>query len=255
MTENSVPIKSVCYEKNLYEVIGDDGDIVCTNYLETCLSGLESMFGKYRSDLEAKAFYEENYQTKSFLKREEKAFWTTYMTIQILRLPETLEIAKNVAMQMFGNEIPEHQLKSAVKAFCLPFFKELSPEEPLAQIFTFFINQMESMNFAVGVDKTRRIITSDNPVFIYSKETSPLEFEKIIFPVSSEICIFLSKDIDMENQHRNICFELSENVREKVMKNISTRAFNKIFSNHVFDRVEMRYLKESIQMRQLLGGE
>ena len=90
MIENSVPIKSVCYEKNLYEVTGDDGDIVCINYLETCLSGLEHMFGKYRSDLEAKAFNKENYKIKCFLKRGEKAFLITYMTLQILRLPETL---------------------------------------------------------------------------------------------------------------------------------------------------------------------
>ena len=96
MIENSVPIKSVCYEKNLYEVTGDDGDIVCINYLETCLSGLEHMFGKYRSDLEAKAFNKENYKIKCFLKRGEKAFWITYMTIQILRLPETLEIIASV---------------------------------------------------------------------------------------------------------------------------------------------------------------
>lgn len=255
MIENSVPIKSVCYEKNLYEVTGDDGDIVCINYLETCLSGLEHMFGKYRSDLEAKAFNKENYKIKCFLKRGEKAFWITYMTLQILRLPETLEIIENVAKQMFGNEIPEHKLKSAVRSICLPFFKELTPGDPLVRIFDFFVNQLGSMNIAVGVDRTGRIITSDNPVFICSKEASPLNFEKIIFPVSSKICLFLLMDNDKEKYYKNVCFEINESFREEIVKNMSARAFNKIFSNHILDCTEMRYIKESMPMRQMPGGE
>ncbi len=255
MTGNSVPIKSVCYEKNLYEVTGDDGNIICQNFLEKCLSKLENMFGKYRSDLEKKAFNEENYKIKCFLKREEKAFWITYMTLQILRLPETLEIVENVAKQMFGNEIPEHKLKSAVRSICLPFFKELTLGAPLAQIFDFFVNQLGSMNIAVGVDRAGRIITSDNPVFICSKETSPLNFEKAIFPVSSEICLFLLMDNDKEKYYKNVCFEINESFREEIIKNMSARAFSKLFSNHILDCTEMRYLKESMPMRQMSGGE
>lgn len=61
-----VPIKSVCYKNYLYEVTGDDGEIVLPNHLEKCFSALEKMFGTYRHILETKAFITENYTTNYF---------------------------------------------------------------------------------------------------------------------------------------------------------------------------------------------
>jgi len=53
-----IPIKSICYEKDLYEVIDRDGEIVLPNYLEHFFSIIENMFCKYRCELENKAFLE-----------------------------------------------------------------------------------------------------------------------------------------------------------------------------------------------------
>ena len=72
--EKSVPIKSICYENNLYEMVGEKGDVVLPNFLERCFSILEEMFGKYRASLEKKVFQKENYRTKCFLKKKKKCF-------------------------------------------------------------------------------------------------------------------------------------------------------------------------------------
>ena len=36
--EKAVPIKSACYENDLYELIGEDGTVFLPNYLECCLA-------------------------------------------------------------------------------------------------------------------------------------------------------------------------------------------------------------------------
>ncbi|RHQ88520.1 DUF4238 domain-containing protein [Clostridium sp. AF21-20LB] len=63
----SVPIKSICYIKYLYEVTGHSGEIVLPNYLEHFFAGIEKMFSDFRSGLERKAFIEDNYRTNCFL--------------------------------------------------------------------------------------------------------------------------------------------------------------------------------------------
>lgn len=55
-----IPIKSICYEKYLYEVTDRDGEIVLLNHLEHLFLIIEKMFGNYRRELENKASLEEN---------------------------------------------------------------------------------------------------------------------------------------------------------------------------------------------------
>ena len=57
---NPIPIKSICYEKYLYEVTGRDEEIVLTNHLEDFFLIIEKMFGKYRCELENKAYIHDN---------------------------------------------------------------------------------------------------------------------------------------------------------------------------------------------------
>lgn len=43
-SKKDVPIKSICYEKCLYEMRGDSGKFVCDNHLEGFFSRIENMF-------------------------------------------------------------------------------------------------------------------------------------------------------------------------------------------------------------------
>ena len=56
----AVPIKSVCFENDLYEVTGKSGEIVYDNRLENRFSRLESRYAELRTNIENKAFIKEN---------------------------------------------------------------------------------------------------------------------------------------------------------------------------------------------------
>ena len=91
-----VPVTSVCYENNLYEYTGKQGEYVLRNHLEKVLSQLESMFFEFRTNLEKKVCLESNLSTNCFLDNNEKDFWVHYVSQQILRDPEVIEVASEL---------------------------------------------------------------------------------------------------------------------------------------------------------------
>lgn len=201
-----VPIKSICYKKDLYEVTGHDGEIVLPNHLEKFFSELEKKFSEYRHKLERKAFIAENYATNIFLTQEEKLFWITYILVQILRMPQILELAEQVGLETWEEELTNKQVQNIARLFCLPFFREMTEGNKEAKVFNALFEPMKSMSFGVGVDMQGRIITSDKPVFVYSKVFPCKEYERIIFPISSQMCLFMFGNEDKKIQRKNFLF-------------------------------------------------
>lgn len=245
-----VPIKSVCYKNYLYEVTGNDGEIVLPNHLEKFFSVIEKMFSEYRHKLERKAFITENYAMKFFLTQEEKSFWITYILIQILRMPQILELAEQVGLETWEEELTNKQAQNIARLFCLPFFKEMTEGNKETMLFDTLFRPMKSMSFGIGVDVQERIITSDKPVFVYSKAFPCKEYERIIFPITSQICLFMFGNEDKKMQRKNFLFPIDEGHREEIIKSMSATAFEKVYSNHIFDKKERKYIKEIMKDRE-----
>lgn len=242
--KKAIPVKSICYSENLYEVTDCEGKIVLGNRLERFFSELEKMFGNYRHELERKAFIEDNYRTKCFLTSEEKVFWVAYILIQILRLPQILDLAERTSLEILGKQININQAQNIAKRFCLPFFEEMKEDSQETAVFNALFNLMKNMSFAVGVDKRARIITSDKPVYIYSKEYPCEEYERIIFPITSEICLFMFGGEDKKRYPKNSLFPIGDDGREEILKSMADSSFGKIYSNHLLDKKEKKFVEE-----------
>lgn len=245
-----VPIKSVCYKNYLYEVTGHDGEIVLPNHLEKFFIEMEKMFGKYRHNLERKAFITENYSMNSFLTQEEKLFWITYILIQILRIPQILELAEQIGLETWEEELTNKEAQNIARLVCLPFFREITEGNKETMVFDTLFEPMRSMSFGIGVDVQERIITSDKPVFVHSKEFSCKEYERIIFPISSQICLFMFGNEDKKKQRKNFLFQIDDDYREEIIKSMSASAFEKVYSNHIFNKKERKYIKEIMKDRE-----
>lgn len=240
----AVPIKSICYNDYLYEVTGYEGEIVLPNYLEKILSAFEKMFGNFRYELERKVYIEDNYKTKCFLANKEKVFWVTYILVQILRSPQILKLAESVSLETWGDQINTMQAQNIARMSCLPFFKPLEEDSKEAVLFYTFLKPMLNMSFGVGVDRQAKIVTSDNPVFIYSRERTNKEYSKVIFPITSEICLFLFGNEYKEQYPKNFLFPIKDEDREEIFKSITKSSQQKIYSNHMLDKKERRFVKE-----------
>ncbi len=245
-----VPIKSICYKNDLYEVTGGNGDIVLPNNLEKLFSVLENWFSKYRSRLERKAFLPENYKTNCFLAPEEKAFWVTYIVVQMLRTPEVLELAEKTAKEIWKDKVDSNQAKNIARTFCLPFFKELNEDDMETRVMNAFLEPMLNMAFGIGVDIEGRVITSDKTMFIYTKEGFPCkEYGKIIFPITSKLCFYMYGAEEKANVRKNCLFPINEYDREEIIKSIAASAFKKVYSSKELNDNEKGYINEILSDR------
>ena len=241
----AVPIKSICYSEYLYEVTGINGEIVCSNQLEHFFSSIEKRFGDFRNRLEEKAFLEENYKTKCFLTNEEKIFWITFIILQIIRSPQTLEIAESLAKETWGDNINLKQAKNIARMFCLPFFCELKEGSVESMVINALFEPMKNMSFGLGVDRGKSIITSDKTVYICAKRFPCDEYDKIIFPISSKLCLFLFGNENKENCRKNFLFPIEDEIKEEIIKSMTVSSFGKLYSNHILDKNEKKHIKQA----------
>lgn len=92
---------------------------ILTNYLERLFSAGKKALVHIRHELEKKVFIRDNYKTKCFLSKEEKVFWVTYIVVQILRMPQILEIAENVSQETLEINAEQGKEYSYISLFTL----------------------------------------------------------------------------------------------------------------------------------------
>lgn len=267
-SEIAVPINSICFENNLYEVTGKSGEIVYDNRLENRFSGLESKYAELRTNIKNKAFIKENYKTNSFLTSDEKLHLMGYMTIQLLRTPTFLNLALEVAKEVWKNDKSEEQLKNIVRIQCLSFIdtycrndekyvdnnkKFVGISDNQFEILGSIIRPMVGMSFMIGVDNKSRLITSDNPVYIGNSNKECLmkgevvQNNEIIFPITASLCLIMFGGENKDKYPKNCLFEITDEWRKHIFVAMCCTTDKKIFSNHKFDKDELKIIGEVLK--------
>lgn len=196
--------------------------------------------------MERKAFIEDNYRTNCFLTNDEKVFWVTYIIIQILRTPQILEITERLSIETWGENVSSKQAKNIARKFCLPFFKEIDESSNEAFIINALFEPMKNMSFGVGIDRSKSIITSDKPIYVCAKDFPCEEYDEIIFPITSELCLFLFGNENKAKYRKNFLFPIGDEIKQEIIKSMSASSFGKLYSNHILTKMERKYIKEVI---------
>ncbi|MCQ2534306.1 MAG: DUF4238 domain-containing protein [Clostridia bacterium] len=239
-----VPTKSVCYEEYLYEIRNDNGDIIFDNYLEQCLSVLERMFSKYRTKIKNKTFLE-NQKTNCFLSRDEKIFWVTYITLQILREPRLIKATEKVCSHFYSKITTENTIKNISRMLCLPLFEEINEDSPFMYLFNSLLDGMLNLGFVVVIDQSDLFITSDFPVCIFSASGNITEVDRVIFPISSNTCLFLINKEEQKEYGKNKLFFIDKETRDEINLQVACNANQKIFfKKKLSDKEICLYKKE-----------
>lgn len=245
LESKEIGIQSACQKECLYELKDKDGKIVFPNYYENLFSELEKKFGKYRSKLENKVYEKANYRTNCFLTKEEKAFWMVYIISQILRIPETLKAIENLNKNIW-NDITDVQVQNITKEICLFPFNESIKWNCIGKgVYEYFMTKMAKMSFCVCVDVNKRIVTANMPVYItYNKDLNK-EFDKVIFPISSGICLYLIGNENKKWCKKNCLYPVTDNILEDIIKSMAEISSNTfIYSNHELTYKEKMYIKD-----------
>ena len=239
-----VPVKSICAADWLYEFRDDNDKFIDTNHLENILSCFEERFAQHRRTLERFAFNEENYKIESFLRTEEKQFWFAFIMIQMMRTSDVMQQASQAIMEVGGDRLTKQKADIISKVLCMPFYRKYVPDGKKTA-FDVFLEPMLNMSIGVGVDPSGMLVTSDRPVFVVCKDGVPCEeYERVLFPVSAQLCIYLIGKDDKKQCRKNFLFPISDEERAEVLKSMAAAPVRKIYANHRLNEREILLIKE-----------
>ena len=142
----------------------------------------------------------------------------------------------------------DERIRDIAINYCLPFFSVIDLDKPESMLMKMMLGRLKDMYFSVGVDKSGRLITSDKAVYIYGQPEPNIEFEKVIFPITSKLCIVLSGgDEKKRYKRKNFLFPMDDRLRRNVFDSISLNASRWIFANHKMGAEELSWIDMIIE--------
>lgn len=205
-----VPIKSICYQKNLYEFTDEKGKFIYRNMIEHILVILEGIFADTMRSIRRKAFNKNNFKTSCFLDSGEKNYLAIYMTIQQLRLPWFIDDLENEIKKKYENILEDSSIRNLAVLTSLPIYKNLNINEK--NILLDYFKLFGEMSYFIGVSNNDCIITSDNPVTLLFDDSYE-HLVEVIFPLSSKMVLYMRPVSQTEIGCKNRLIELtSENI-------------------------------------------
>lgn len=208
-----VSIGDECAEKYLYEMLTEDGELLEPNKLEKVFSQFEADFSNTIKAIKRKAFNKANYNTASFLTKEEKQNLLVFISLQLLRYPEMLKYGQDIAKEVYNNEIDDIQARNfAIEMYYNSLFRLKNNQEGPNITFS-VLKWFDNMAFKIGVSKRDVVITSDLPMCFYNKKgLYPFEDtpDQVTVPLTSRLVLYLSPMESEERGKRNILFPLTD---------------------------------------------
>jgi len=238
-SDQMVPIKTVCYQRDLYEYKNSNNEIIYTNNIEKALNILETMFSQKRRSIRSRIKLAGPH-TRTFLSDEEGAFWITYLVIQTLRLPKVINEITNVLEGIIPSNGEANFHRNTALYILLPFLNKLDPNGIELRLYNELFSSIGSLRCSIAFDDNHRLFTSDNPLYMYSPTQRIQDCQKIVFPLDSSICLLYNKD---ELYPDNGIVPIDDFEYESIFKSISYAADEKLFTNRHLTKQEIKWIK------------
>ena len=244
-SDQMVPVKSICYSKDLYEYKNEYNQIVFANVIEKALGSVESSFAKNRDAIHSKIRVVNN-QTNCFLSESEKNYWAFYITVQLFRLPKIIEESTKALQEMTPSSEEYYRIRNTALSFMLPFLNGIKPENLESSLFVDFFAVILSFKCTVVYDSQHRLITSDNPLYFHSSTESFYSCDELFFPIDSSLCLIMAKN---GFYPENGMITLNSNLYEELFKSIVYVANDKLFTGRKFTKQEKYWLRDVLSDR------
>jgi len=181
--------KAICYEKNIYETMDDNGHTYARNYLENYFSQVEGHMTTLFDNIIERCHDIKN-QEALILSSGEKEDIANYLSIQYLRHPIAKNEHNNMIEELWGK--PLNKLEKNIMYTQNGFLSDSSGSEPLFKINGKNMIESESFSFLMPKDKTEHFFTSDFPVWADITQNKT-DVRSYYFPLSPDIAIYVGK--------------------------------------------------------------
>lgn len=236
-SDQMVPVKSICYQKDLYEYKNEKNEIININRIEKALGGFESAFSEKKAAIKSRIKVANN-QTNSFLSQAEKDFWTFYITLQILRMPKIINESSVVLSKLIPDGNNANMNRNTALSMLLPFEWKNDLDKLESTLFIEIFTSVLRLECAVAYDEQKRLFTSDNPLYIYSTN-SIYDCNEIYFPIDSSLCLIFSNSVFLPE---NGIIHIDYNEYCKICKSIAYAADEKLYTQRKLTKIEMNWI-------------
>ena len=239
-----ISTRKICYQKNLYELENGDGDYICQNGIENLLSIYEGVYGELLAGIADKAQFDRNYNTQSFLTSKEKMLLIGFMSLQIIRMPYFIDTGKDIAIDL-NKRIQPYQARNFSILTSLPIYKQIDDEEK--NLFSYVAEWFTDMSFTILRSNSHDIFTSDNPIYIYSKNKNSKEVnvkpEKVIFPLTSNLVLYMLPIQKIKSEFKNRLYPLLPERICEIRKSIASASMRWLYSYHPLTDTEIKEIR------------
>lgn len=251
---NPVPIKSICFQYDLYETIMPNGNYFAINAHEHSIKAIEDTFYIHRNNIISRT-HVANFNGNNFLSETEMSVLKIMIALQLIRYPERLQDAFNLMRkQKSMTSKSDHVVEIISKLMCLPMwinydaieitqevkaFKEIADSPP---VMIELIERLDGMNFRIGFSANGGIFTCDRPAMV--TKTDADSFDYVIYPLSSTHVLYMCSDkLSLPNHNNNIFLMRKEDVIF-VNKQICEFAKRWVYNSHPFTSNEIELINE-----------
>lgn len=238
---DAVPIKSICYERNLYEFKNDSGEFVERNIIENALSQYEGIFAETISKIQTKAVYKENYDTLCFLSAMEKMILMLFIATLMLRSPEILDVGAETALEFWDNNISEAMAKNIALQYCLPVYNKFDPTEK--NLLSVVLNRLSNMSFQVMITDDDVFFTSDKPLIARGKNEN-LDLESISLPLSPRIMLNLQSLTTTKAEYKNRLIHIDNDISRSLNGGIVANNNRWVYSKYPITKSQIKWIKK-----------
>lgn len=239
-TLKPVPIKSICYEKDLYEFKDDSGKILHRNLIEDSFAIYEGEFANTFRSIQSKARHEANYHILSFLSPEEKAFLIFFLSTIIIRSPDVLQAAQETTTEFFGGQMTEASARNLILQTCLPIYKMFDVKEK--NILNSVMESLDNMSFQIGVADKYVFWTSDRPVILHGKNFA--NCNEVIMPIPPRLALYMKPYKNTKKGFYNRLVKLDKKDIEYINSSVVTHCKRWIYSNAPLTSSQIKWISK-----------
>lgn len=240
-----VPIDSECYKNDLYEIYKENQTIISQNYLEKTFAKYEKGIASTINHIKQKAFDPSNLGSSLFLTTDEKTALSIFLTLEILRRPEIIKKGSELYMQMTDGSVKDYEANNYALLHMFPL-PDVNMEDDIVffRVFEWFNDK----TFRVGITDSNCIFLGDIPFYFESEEKVKKPIIAV-FPLSSNIVLFLYPKKNIKVEHRNRLFKMDNEIIQAVQSSIARMSKRWIYSYNPIGMKEKVIIKEAIGVK------
>lgn len=231
-SETPVSIKKICFIRDLYECKDKSGNYIQRNEIEKILSEFENIISSVFDGIEEKA--SRTTKAKIFLDYKEQAWLKMYIILQILRHPDTINIAKTILRNSTSGNFDDDKAQYHALSYCLDTFISNDAVVDDSNIYIRLFDLFSNKCFIIGKSEKEEFFTCDRPFFFNKRrieESGLYEIHKIIFPISSSLVLYMIQNSTTKPDY-NCLVEFDAKHIEECQSAIAYSSKNWIYSKH-----------------------